>query len=62
MNIYDSERNPDDKDSEIKILYNRVNELEQIINEYKKTINDSTELKLVNNQTFQLPAEVLNIK
>jgi chromosome segregation ATPase len=59
ISIYDSERNNDEnQDGDMSILYKRINELEQIIVETKKTTNDSSDLKLINNQVFHLPEQV----
>lgn len=60
IDIYDSEKRQSASEStgEERLLRKRVDELEQIIREYKKQLNETNELKMANNTSFQLGEEV----
>ncbi len=52
IDFYDAQKS--EPDGLAKSLYKRIDEMEIVLNEYKKAIHDSNELKLCNNSSFQL--------
>ncbi len=53
VDSYDAESTTTDVDI-TKKFFNRINHLEDIINEYKKSTNEQPDLKLRNNSSFHL--------
>ena len=59
LEIYESSDKKDNE--EVGILKSRITELEKILEEYKKALNESDELQLGNKTTFNLNQVNLNL-